>query len=381
MTRIRIPKTLPENVVSTSDTLPGPPMPNFMANEIQGFKDRTWCIAFYFNPLGYKSRIDNFLLFHESIQQATHNLLLIELAKDKSQFLLHNLHDRGKILRVVEDSNLWQKERLFNVAIKCLPINCDKVIWLDADILFENQYWFVDTAKGLEKFLAIQPYTYSIRLPPNIRTTKYLDKKSFPLGCGDETKTHGMIHAYYRKMMGIKHHLEHPGYCMGYRRDFLEEFGYYDKCISGSSDYLMAKAIVGDTNYQTWPEHYTKESWEYYQDWAYKVMRHIAGKINYVRRTALYHLYHGPLRHRLYQERLEFLEGTGFNHAEDLQVQPNGCYKLIRHVDEIEKWMGKFFKDRKDDDGRQQWFHDTSNDNCFSSDRNQPAHEVIGAAN
>ena len=46
---------------------------------------------------------------------------------------------------------LWQKERLLNLGLKTLPDGCDKVAWIDGDVLFARPDWAAETARLLEE--------------------------------------------------------------------------------------------------------------------------------------------------------------------------------------------------------------------------------------
>jgi hypothetical protein len=339
---------LPRDHALKIPEFPGPPVPTIQKSSEQ-LKEEIWCLGFYFNPLKYGSRIDNFRLFHANIQKSTDNLLMVEIATHPKEFRLQNIHDRSKLIQIVDDGLLWQKERMFNIALRFLPPECRKIIWLDCDVIFDNTHWLIDTSHLLDYHLIVQPYCFCIRLPPDMISAQYIDPYKFPLGWGDESRSHGDIHAFYRRQYQYQWHYGWPGYAWAYNRALIQEHGFYDRCIGGSSDYLMAQAIIGDHDYRSWKEHYTKESMDYYTAWATKFNKAIEFNFNYVRRTNLFHLYHGPTNLRQYQERLVYLESIGFNHADDLFMKDNGCYGIVPEKEFVKEWFGQFYRKREDD--------------------------------
>ena len=43
-----------------------------------------------------------------------------------------------QVVRLRSSTVLWHKERLINLGLARLPDRCDKVAWLDGDLLFEE---------------------------------------------------------------------------------------------------------------------------------------------------------------------------------------------------------------------------------------------------
>jgi len=91
-----------------------------------------WGITCYFNPVGYRRRLDNYRIFRQRLKVP---LVAVELSFDK-KFQLASA-DADILVQLHGSAVLWQKERLLNVALKSLPQVCDKVAWLDCDIVFE----------------------------------------------------------------------------------------------------------------------------------------------------------------------------------------------------------------------------------------------------
>ena len=91
-------------------------------------------ITCYFNPVGYRRRLENYRIFRQRLKAP---LVTVELSFGGGFHL--SSQDADILVQLRSPSILWQKERLLNVALKS-PGRCNKVAWLDCDILFENDH-------------------------------------------------------------------------------------------------------------------------------------------------------------------------------------------------------------------------------------------------
>ena len=90
-------------------------------------------------------------------------LVAVELSFDEKFQLASG--DADILVQVHSPSILWQKERLLNVALKSLPTVCDKVAWLDCDILFENDDWVERASRALDEFALVHLFQERNELP------------------------------------------------------------------------------------------------------------------------------------------------------------------------------------------------------------------------
>jgi hypothetical protein len=127
-------------------------------------KGNFWGIATFFNPCRYAIRLTNYKKFREANRKRGLKLICVELAFGASPYEL--LDDDAEIMvRRRTTSVLWQKERLLNCALKYLPEDCDKVAWLDADLLFLNDYWIKEMSDLLNSYAVVQPFAFVRYLP------------------------------------------------------------------------------------------------------------------------------------------------------------------------------------------------------------------------
>ena len=133
-----------------------------------------WAITSYFNPCGYRSRYVNYQTFRQNLNVP---LLTVELAYGDTCEL--NAGDATKLIQLRSDQVMWQKERLLNLALEALPPECQKVAWLDCDILFERNDWADLTARTLDDFALVQPFRKVHYLNPDIDCSGPLADQSY----------------------------------------------------------------------------------------------------------------------------------------------------------------------------------------------------------
>src|SRR5215471_14570554 len=102
-----------------------------------------WAMTSYYNPVRYKRRLSNYRIFRENLGVP---LITVELSFN-GQFELTE-EQADILIQISGGAVLWQKERLLNVALQAVPSSCNKVAWLDCDILFDTPNW-IEAADGL----------------------------------------------------------------------------------------------------------------------------------------------------------------------------------------------------------------------------------------
>jgi len=119
-----------------------------------------WAITSYFNPAGYKRRLANYRHFRANLGVP---LLAVELSFDGSFELAAG--DADILIQRVGGDVMWQKERLLNLALEGLPPECDTVAWLDCDVVFPDAAWLESTARLLQDFPLVHPFSELHHMP------------------------------------------------------------------------------------------------------------------------------------------------------------------------------------------------------------------------
>ncbi len=133
---------------------------------------------------------------------------------------------------------MWQKEAMLNIALKKLPSECDKIAWIDSDVIFENDQWIEQTSCLLEKYRVIQPFSMFTQMkegqvPENINMTK------IEFGFYENQKYFGCIYARNYRIDRDGH----SGFVWASRRSVFENLGLYDRHILGSADTILSYAF------------------------------------------------------------------------------------------------------------------------------------------
>ena len=131
---------------------------------IQSLPGSFWGMTTFFNPTGCKNKLENYKKFRESSKKQGLNLLTVELAFNGQPFELAK-DDAEMLVQVRSNSIMWQKERLLNIGLKHLPEDCDKVAWIDCDLIFKNDNWVKEASNLLEKYAAVQLFSFLVSLP------------------------------------------------------------------------------------------------------------------------------------------------------------------------------------------------------------------------
>ncbi len=304
------------------------------------YVDDVWIIASYFNFNSYESKQQNLSVFLKSLDQSGLNYLLVECAFKAEPFVLprslHTIHVRCH-------SVMWQKERLLNLAISRLPKSCTKVVWLDADILFQNPDWVKETSRLLDKHPVVQPYEKVIRL---FRGTQNYTGK------GDAYVSFASVLAL-RPGFFLSGNFDahgHTGFAWAARRELLEKYSLYDYSISGGGDHLMAHGFCGDRS-SPCVQRMVGRNTPYadsFSRWTKRVYGAVESDIGCVPGTIL-HLWHGQWVNRRYSERARELLKLNYDPSKDLRLGRNNVWEWTNKNRPLQAWASEYFTLRKED--------------------------------
>ena len=119
-------------------------------------------VCCYFNPIGYKSRYNNFIEFYSALKKQVKDVHVVEI--DSPLRLPEEVGSR----LVSCSSVLWHKENLLNVGISdLLDEGYENIAWLDADIFFHDSLWFKDTIDCLNNYNLCQLFSRAIKISHN----------------------------------------------------------------------------------------------------------------------------------------------------------------------------------------------------------------------
>jgi hypothetical protein len=276
-------------------------------------------------------------------------LLMVELAFGQQSFSLDE--DMGDVLvRRRTTSLLWQKERLLNIGIAHLPATCDKVVWLDADILFENPHWVRETAELLQEYALVQPFDRALWLPEDPQNLP----SAPPRGLGEGHWMPGMAavmsqRSDWRRALADYFQHGHCGFAWAARRDILAHHGLYDRHVLGGGDVTLAHAFFGDEDYwrgrNYWCRHFTKAEMSAIAAWSRAVHEEVQASVAAVPGRLL-HLWHGSMAGRGYQERSRILRDNHFDPLVDVTLDEQECLTWCTHKPDLHRRAAAYFAGR-----------------------------------
>ncbi len=203
---------------------------------------RLWAVTSYFNPVGYRRRLLNYRIFRRHL---TVPLVTVELAYGP-YFELQD-GDADILIQLRGADVLWQKERLLNLALRSVPRDCDKIAWLDCDIIFDSHDWTERAVQVLDQFVLLQLFAERANLDRDSQSDALeaapvlftADSLAYKAAQGTATQDDFRIAG-----AGVSRRTS-TGLAWAARRDLLDASGLYDACIVGNGDRVMACAAYG----------------------------------------------------------------------------------------------------------------------------------------
>lgn len=295
-------------------------------------RDQLVALTCYFNPGRYRSRYENYGVFADGIRRSGVRLLTIECAFDDEPFVLPSEDS----VRVRAKDWMWQKERLLNVGLEGLPKESRFVAWLDCDIVFRDSDWWQGTIDLLASYPVVQPFTKVVRLgrsnePEHVRLSYCSERPTSPFPIGKAS--HG-----------------HAGFAWAARRETLDALGFYDACLGGSGDHLMAHAFCGDFHSPCVNSiiRIGSEHWRHYLEWAKRAYRRVDGSLAAVP-GEITHLWHGDMADRRYEQRNQELKRFALNPSTDLRRSSEGTWEWASSKPALHAWARSCFHSRHED--------------------------------
>ncbi|MDQ3874359.1 MAG: sulfotransferase [Actinomycetota bacterium] len=337
--RPRTPKE-PDNYAAFRIERPTPP-----PRRRRSLPGSLWAVTTFYNPGSYASKATNYRRFRQGLAETGVPLLCVELAFADAPFELGR-EDAEHLIQLRGADVLWQKERLLNIGVATLPEDCDKVAWLDADVVFARKDWPHETARLLETHVAVQPFSHCVRLPHGAGDC---EPALLPFGSGEGELFYGIGWGVRAKGRGSLAHYArhgHTGFAWAARRDLLARHGLYDANLLGNGDTDIAHAMFGNLEYWSLRK-LGDRARVHLRRWAEPFSADVGASVGHVD-GVLTHLWHGSAAHRLYDRPLDVLQR--FDPERDLEFAGNGLYAWGDAAPpELRAWSRGYFPARRED--------------------------------
>jgi hypothetical protein len=309
-----------------------------------------WGITTFFNPSGYRTKLDNYRKFRAGSRKQGLPLLAVELAFGDSPFVLEEGADAEIVVQKRSTSVLWQKERLLNVAVARLPADCRHVCWADADVLFERDDWIEASVAVLKDSAVMQPFQYAIRLPRGATPKDYPSSRiGFWIRRGTGVKTYSV--SWCSDLTARRPtHKGTTGYAWCAHKSLLDKHKFYDRCILGGGDREFARAVSFGSEIIA-DKHFRNHQQRIRQDvgrWREAIAREPRFRLGYLP-GALHHLWHGDPAQRNYIDRHSILEEHDFDPTTDIALDDAECWKWSTDKKRLMEAVEAYFESRKED--------------------------------
>ena len=300
-----------------------------------------WAICCYFNPMRYQRRLAN---YHEFRRRLPLPLVTVELSFG-TEFEL-GPEDAEIVISLRGGDVMWQKERLLNRALAAVPAACRKVAWLDGDVIFSRDDWPEQACQALEHFPVVQLFSEAHYLPREwqVRQPTVGDAYFSRPGIVQAAATGRPI---YQKEKAFGSNQR--GHAWAARRELLETHRFYDACILGSGDAMMALAAWGQFDHAAW--HIRMNEWQrqHYLNWATPYHATVRGQVSFVEGD-LFHLWHGSEENRRTGCRYLGLEPFQFDPCVDIAADKEGAWRWNSAKPVMHRYVRDYFAGRKEDD-------------------------------
>lgn len=314
-----------------------------------------WGITAYFNPIQYQNKLEHVRAFAKAIRRQGLPLLIVELAiGDQPHVIDGDIADR--VVRLRTPDILWHKERLLNLSLRHLPKDCDKIVWLDGDLLFAHDDWPQETASLLESAVIVQPFqtahwltkefTHAALALPDIS-----GKEIQTLELQVERSLDGAGCLFYRNHRPCT--LEgHTGFAWAGRRAIFEQYGFYDRLILGGGDAILTSAMLGLQDCEGFDKYVSgmlpQSQVLDMSRWIHPISEEIGRSIGFASGD-VYHLWHGEFDDRKYVSRFEILVEGDFDPQTDLTADEHGVWRWATAKPHLHQRVRQYFEGRRED--------------------------------
>jgi hypothetical protein len=296
--------------------------PERFVSEFRGYarpgREDTAVVLCHFSPAGFRRPAENARRVVSDMREAGIPVYPVELVRTGGKQELVNPH-----LVAEAESVMFHKENLLNIALDSLPAVHSKVVFLDADVRFNDRNWIDRASQALDSADVIQPMEWCFW-----------------------SSSRSKISAAEQLSRGRRLNVGnvHPGFATGARRDWLDRVGgLYDLAVVGNGDACLWHA-VGSSVGLGFPEESLAPYLSRYKGYDEYKERVVASspRIASVRGCFAGHLPHGTANNRGYVQRHRMLKG-------DLSVHRNASGAYEWDDPSNDGPMLEYFRSREED--------------------------------
>ena len=296
--------------------------------------DRLHVITAITNPRRFESRYRLYREFEEYVEKSGATLITVEGAFGEREHAITSANNPHHI-QLRNNVEIWQKERMLNIALGRLPKSARYVAWVDADIKFERPDWAEETIHQLQHHHIVQMFSHAVDLGPSYESIQYHCGFGFQYKHG---RTRGKEYTHW-----------HPGFAWATRRECLDQTGgLIDTAILGAGDHHMALGIIGAVG-ESFAGGVTDAYKRPIELWS-KRSQHAFGQGNmgFVN-GLLRHYFHGAKAERQYESRWKILIDEKFDPELDIVHDVEGLWQLAGNKPNLRRRLQTYFESRNED--------------------------------
>jgi hypothetical protein len=308
-------------------------------------RGRLWAVTSYYNPVPYRRRLENYRVFRERLALP---LLTVELVFGTEPDLGET--DADILVQIRGGDVMWQKERLLNLAVAALPAECDRVAWLDCDVIFTDDHWTERLDEKLDECALVQPFG----------RVHYLGRDWLP-GMAPEAATEfsrmSVVAAIesgvpsteaLAKQLGDRSKTYSTGFAWAAHRALVQRHSLYDAAIVGTGDRLVASAAFDCADAAANLFMMSEARRRHYAAWAGPWAAAVAGRVGGLEGELL-NLWHGEMANRGSGARHTALRDFDYDPCRDIALDAQGVWRWASDKPEMHAWLRDYFVGRKED--------------------------------
>ncbi len=307
-----------------------------------------WAITAYFNPMHWRQRQSNFRIFRQHLNIP---LVAVELGYD-GQFDL-GPGDADILVQIPGNDVMWQKERLFNIALEHVPPEIELVANLDSDICLSRPDVWRETGRALQRCPIVQPFSHVYYLPQR-HPVDFVSMR--------ETLTPCPGFGWLRQQGRLALDLCNPtwtnpsdappvtyGLAWAFRRELFAERGFYDAWVVGGGTRVHFFAAHAHAEEAGAAFTFHPAMHKHYRGWAHDFHSEVRGRWSFVP-GEIAHLWHGNMARRKHRRRyVEFAEFQ-FDPYEDLALDEHGAWRWNSEKPAMHQYIREYIAGRKEDE-------------------------------
>jgi hypothetical protein len=260
--------------------------------------------------------------------------------------------DADILVQIPGTDVMWQKERLFNIALRHVPPSVDQVASLDTDICLSRPDVWREAGRLLQRFPIVQLFSHAYYLPPE-HPVDFASMREMLTPCPG--------FSWLRQQGRSALELCNPtwmnpsdlppvtyGLAWAFRRELFAERGFYDSWVVGGGTRVHFFAAHGHSAEAGAAFGFHPAMSEHYRHWSKGFHAEVRNRWSFVS-GEIAHLWHGDMARRKYRRRYEDFAGFKFDPTQDLALDDHGAWRWNSDKPAMHQYIRDYIGGRQED--------------------------------